>query len=416
MRCALMRRAGSASRRAAGLGAALSLALIVVSPTSAVGDDAVPPSPAAPEPPRSRRVAAPAPGVEVRVFRPEFRPVDELLEAFRRFGPLGASVEPVAPFLPMPRGTVRVLVGTGLLLQGAPNAVALAERLLTRLDQPAPMVVVGVVIAETRCEGRRSSGGHLSFDRNASPGSPDTIYRGTAAAFEPDAYLRSQLTGVVPFQGTTLTFGRDVLGEGLFEYVLRALSVRQQSDLLAATTLVVSEGAPAALRTQVSLPSLVLASDTSSAGLTSETLQTGLAFSLTAQRIGGDGAVLDLTVQLVTADPSLEPDAPPGALVRRARELTTRVTVRDGQPLVLGGLRLRRGLSNRRGLPLVSSVPALDAPLSSRGALSEATELLFVLRPRVLAVDRGSVLEEQRAAGASDPGGLSPRPARPAPR
>lgn len=411
-----MYRARSASRWGAGLGSVLALALTVGGQASAAGGDTRPPAPPAPEPPRSRAVVSCAPGVEVRVFRPEFRPVDELLEALGRFGPLGATAEPVAPFVSMPRGKARVPVGTSLLLQGPPEAVALTERLLTRLDQPAPMVVVGVLIAESRCEGSRSSGGHLTFDRNASPGSPDTIYRGTASAFEPDAYLRSQLTGVVPFQGTTLTFGRDTLSEGPFEYVLRALSVRQQSDLLAATTLVVSEGEPAALRTQVSLPSLLLSSATSSATLTAETLQTGLTFSLTAHRIGGDGAVLDLSVQLVTADPSLQPDAPPGALVRRVRELTTRVTVRDGQPLVLGGLKLRRSLGNRRGLPLLDRVPALDVPLSARGASSTSTELLFVLRPRVLAVEQGPVLGEQRVAGAAGPPGLTPGRASPAPR
>ena len=79
-----------------------------------------------------------------------------------------------------------------------------------------------------------------------------------------------------------------------------------------------------------------------------------------ATRVRPDGATLDLYVQLRSADPSTEPDAIPGALIHRSRDLTTRATVRDGQSVLLGGVTLTRRLGNRRAFPWLGTVAPLD--------------------------------------------------------
>lgn len=343
-------------------------------------------------------------GRGLRVYQPEFRAADELLEAVRRLRPdRAAVVQPVAPWVQEPRPGGAVPVPLRLLLSGPEDALGEVEALLRRLDLPDPMVQVDVTVAEVRCEGVRQSGGHLRYDRDASPGAPKTLYRGTASTFEPDAYLRAQLTGALPFAGTSVAFGRDAAGDGLFDYVLRALHERRESELLARTTLVTTEGRAAELASLVRVPNLLLSSQRTGDGdpepaLSVLPLDAGLSLKVLPVRVGSDGAVLDLTVSARTAEPSSAPDAPPGQLVLRARELTTRVTARDGETLAVGGLRLQRHLGDRRGLPLLDRLPALDVPLSARGASRESTELLFVLRVRILALGRGPVADEQRAA------------------
>lgn len=313
----------------------------------------------------------------------------------------GVTADPVAPFVSELRDKALVLIPTRLVLRGPPAAVAQAEAALLHLDRPRPAVAVRITVAEVRHERRFSYGGHASFDRDARPGTPRTFFRGTASAFEPNAWLRSQLVGAVPFVGTELTFGRNADTDGPLDLVLRALAHRQEADLLVQTTLVATEGSPASLASRVVLPSLIVPEAHTTLRLSTEPLETGLTLELLATRVSPEGAVLDLKVRVVTAEPSPEPDVLPGSLVLRARELSTRVTVRDAEPVALGGLVLRRWFGDRKRIPLLDLVPALDVPLSSQERESGSTELLFVLHPRLLLPGNGDRLPRSRTL---DPG------------
>jgi hypothetical protein len=353
-----------------------------------------------------------------RLYRPEFRAADWLADALKPFVPQGNEIALVAPWVdefrrranvPPPGATLTwptpewnfhldkwdaatrlelepVRVPSGLLLHGPTADVEHLEAMLVRLDRPAPAVAVGITVAEVRCEGRSESGGHLLFSRDAAPESPDTFYRGTSADFEPESWLRARLTGVMPFQGTSVTFGRFEANDGLFEYVLRGLALRQEAEVLAQPCLVCTEEYACGLESVVQVPARTLVAGIPVPTIEIRPLDAGVRLGLRAVRIGTDSAVLDLRVELRTAEPRPEADAIPGSFVVRRRELATRVTVRDGESVVLGGLRLTRRLCDRRNEPLFSSVPVLDTLVSGRGAEIRRTELLFVLSPRLMAV------------------------------
>lgn len=394
----------------------------------ATADDAAPrPSgraaPAAAGWARVETLPAP-PGVLVRLYQPEFRAAEGLLEDLRRFG-LGAAEAgvvgpwttelrppegaPPAPpglaglFWPRPRvesqasladawqgvtrGYAPVRTPTRLLLRGPPADVARLEQVLRRVDLPAPSVAVDLLVAEVRCVTIEQRGGHLLFSRDTAVGGPDTIFRGVDGTFEPDAWLRSQVTGVLPFQGTSLTFGRFEPLDGAFEHVLRALALRQEAELVAQPCLVCTESEPCGLEALAWVPAI-----TARAGIPVPRLEavapldTGVRLGLKAARIAADAAVLDVLIQVRTAEPSPAPDAVPGALALRTREFGTRVTAADGAGVVLGGITLSRRLGERRGMPWVERVPLLALLGSARGRDVERTELLFALRPRVLAL------------------------------
>jgi type II secretory pathway component GspD/PulD (secretin) len=333
-----------------------------------------------------------APSGRVRlVVRPEFRDAVGVLEDLRRFAVQGLSASLVGPQVavapPVPGKPAPPPVQSRLLLEGEPGVVARAREILRYLDVPRPSVLVSLLAAETRRRCAAESGGHVRFDRDADAGTPDGMFRAVRADFEPDSFLRSTLTGARPFEGTSI-----VLGDGPYERVLRMLVHERQAEFLSWPTLVVGEGESGSLASVVRLPQVLFERTNDVHVVTTRQEEAGLKLLLRPVSVGTEAAVLDLTLWLRVAEPATGPDSPPGSLTLRQREVTTRVTVRDRESLLLGGLKIRRRLGSKRGTPLLDRIPVIDVLSSSRSRETEETEILLLVRTRILVPGRSSGL------------------------
>jgi general secretion pathway protein D len=76
-------------------------------------------------------------------------------------------------------------------------------------------------------------------------------------------------------------------------------------------------------------------------------------------------------------------DAP----VISTREAATQVLVKDGQTIVLGGLRDRQRNANHSGIPVLSRIPILGGLFGSADRSTSETELYLFLTPRILTTD-----------------------------
>ncbi len=76
-------------------------------------------------------------------------------------------------------------------------------------------------------------------------------------------------------------------------------------------------------------------------------------------------------------------DAP----VISTREASTQVLVKDGQTIVLGGLRDSQRDATQGGVPLLSSIPLLGGLFGSASRTSNQTEFYLFLTPRILKTD-----------------------------
>ena len=76
-------------------------------------------------------------------------------------------------------------------------------------------------------------------------------------------------------------------------------------------------------------------------------------------------------------------DAP----VISTREAATQVLVKDGQTIVLGGLRDRQKTANQTGIPVLSHIPILGGLFGSADRSTTETELYLFLTPRILKTD-----------------------------
>jgi general secretion pathway protein D len=100
--------------------------------------------------------------------------------------------------------------------------------------------------------------------------------------------------------------------------------------------------------------------------------------------INQDGYVSLLIQQEINAATSeVAFDAP----VISTREVVTRVLVKDGRTIVLGGLRDQQKDVTQSGVPILSSIPLLGGLFGSAGRRSNETELYLFLTPRILRTD-----------------------------
>jgi general secretion pathway protein D len=100
--------------------------------------------------------------------------------------------------------------------------------------------------------------------------------------------------------------------------------------------------------------------------------------------INHDGYVALLIQQEITAATSeVQFDAP----VISTREAATQVLVKDGQTILLGGLRDEQKDRVQAGIPFLSAIPVLGGLFGSANRRSSATELFLFLTPRILRTD-----------------------------
>lgn len=326
------------------------------------------------------------PDGEIRsIFQPEFREAPHLLEDLKSFQVEGLDALLVGPLLP-PEKPGAQPVPSRLLLKGKAPALRRARQVLRYLDVPVPSVMVSLLAAEVRCRREDELGGHFGIDRTG--GGPNTIFRALYSEYEPDAYLRSTLVPSLRYQGTSVGFGnigRDVLQDGAFELVLRYLAHEEGAEFLAWPTVVCTEGVPGVISSLARTSQRVITSSQGDAvSMAVLPADTGITMQVLPQKVGTDAAVLDLRADLTFALPESTDASAAGELVLHHRRVQTRVTVRDGESLLLGGLRIRRRAGAERGLPVLIGIPGLT--MTSKDCLE--TELVLLVKARVVVPDR----------------------------
>lgn len=326
-----------------------------------------------------------ADGAARSIYQPEFRGAPWLQEQLLQQEVKGLRADLITPIVPvaLPAGARKAPppVHGRILLSGPLAAVREARDLLARFDLAPRAVLVSLLVSEVTRSSRNSTGGSMLFDK-AGVANPDAkLFRNFSTSFEPDGYLRSALTGVTPYEGTTLRFGNDNIEGSAFEYTLRMLQKEGEAEFLAWPNLLVNEGEPASMLSGRTVPQVLLQTNGS---IKPRSELTGLNLKVTPRTIGREHAVLDLDVWLRLPEEVTGSDVVPGTVRLKLRQVTTRITVRDREPLLIGGIILRRRQRDRRGLPRPREVKALDPLHSSRVRDAAETEIVFLLRPRIV--------------------------------
>lgn len=110
---------------------------------------------------------------------------------------------------------------------------------------------------------------------------------------------------------------------------------------------------------------------------------------------GGEGEIiaeLEPEVSTMTA-----PDPKTGLPEKSTRKAETAVRVKDGETIIIGGLRQREYMEHRNEIPVLGKVPLLGGLFRSRRTQAVDTEMVIFITPRILS-QTGHLPEEEEQA------------------
>lgn len=283
-------------------------------------------------------------------------------------------------------GSVRVMadrINNTLLIHASPAEYAQIEATLKRLDVQRAQVLLEASIVEVTLSDGLEYGLQWAF-RNG--------VRGVRGDKE-GVGLLGPLAGVT---GTQVTPG----GAGVFTYtvsnaagnisaVLSALASRSLVRIISSPSLMVLDNHTAAIQVGNQEPVSTGSVVNTSSDYTTSSIQykdTGVMLGVTPSVSAGGLVTLDInqTVSNLGGTSIVGGEAYPTFM---QRQIASKVAVRSGETIVLGGL-IRDETSRRKaGLPVLSSIPVVGALFGTHANSATRTELLVIITPRVLRSD-----------------------------
>ena len=264
-----------------------------------------------------------------------------------------------------------------ILISDYPNVLAEQLKLIKELDIPERLISISVKIIESQ------------VDKNSKLGFlwPSLI---TANFGRSDSGLTS--TGFVQGVGElnpndgSWTWGK--LNVEQLALVLDLLSKSGKTKLISDPHLTVTENYEAEIRSEIIIPVQTINRFTQGSAtsdiVTFEDIKVGITLKVTP-RINGDGEItMDVfpTVQNILSFVGTAENQKP---IKSSRSIRTRVTVKSGETLALGGLLSENESEVERKVPFLGSIPLLGKWLFTHKSIERTkTDLLILITPTIV--------------------------------
>ncbi|MCM8770186.1 MAG: hypothetical protein NC911_11100 [Candidatus Omnitrophica bacterium] len=270
--------------------------------------------------------------------------------------------------IPDKRNNAVVVSGTEGFLKEVGDIIAL-------LDKPVPQVSIEAVLVELTNEGLRDIGVKWG-DGTGSLGKVSADY----------------------FYGIPVAPGKDVksTAEMSFQTLtaeLRFLESKGEANILANPRVTTLNNSPATIRIVSTIPVAPRVTETTEGGTrTTEYEFRDIGITLVVvPHITSEGSVLlEVEPKVVTAKQNT---VFKDAVDTHERSTLTKVTVKDGQTLILGGLLSTEASRDKSGVPILGRIfPGL---FSNRRILNKKTDLVMFLTPRILKAEDLAAMEKE---------------------
>ncbi len=173
---------------------------------------------------------------------------------------------------------------------------------------------------------------------------------------------------------------------GVVRAALNALADKSLLRVLSNPSLLVLDNHTAVIQVGQQQP-IKNATTVSSQDLVTESItykDTGVMLSVTPSVNAGGLVTMDIVQQVTDVG---EVDAATGQRSFMNRQIQSRVAVRSGESIVLGGLIRDNESNGRSGVPVLADLPVIGALFSTTNDTRQRTELLVLLTPRALEND-----------------------------
>lgn len=258
-----------------------------------------------------------------------------------------------------------------LLIRASQGDFDLIAEAVKQIDVRPLQVLIEVMIAEVRKDRGLSFGVSTTVPPQTLPRSGGAVVSGSTEGIGlGDFVLRVMHAG-----------GIDA------DVVLRAAASRGDATILSRPVLLAANNEPAEINVGSERPFVALTRVLPTSDATRDQIidykKVGTRLQVTPT-ISSDGYVmLQITQEINAATTEQAFDSP----VISTRSLTTRLLVRDGQTIVLGGLSDRQREKTQGGVPLLSAIPWVGGLFGRATRDATETELFLFVTPRVVRSD-----------------------------
>jgi len=280
-------------------------------------------------------------------------------------------------------GNVRVVADVkrnSLLIRAPRTEYRRIEKALLELDKAPAQVLIEASIVEVSLTGNLAYGVEWYVQNSLSGGR------------DGQALLNMNSSGGIGAKQPGFSY-TIVNKAGLVRATLNALAEKSQLRVLSNPSVLVLDNHNATI--QIGRQQPIKSATTATGTLVTESItykDTGVMLSVTPSVNAGGLITMDIVQQVTDVG---EIDAATQQRSFLTRQIQSRVAVRSGEPIVLGGMIRENDTNGHSGVPGLVDIPVLGALFGTNSAKRERTELLVLLTPRALEDD-----DQLRAASA----------------
>lgn len=270
-----------------------------------------------------------------------------------------------------------------IVVYATPRDYAVIEDALRKLDVPAIQVMIEAAIVEVTLTDQLQYGVQWQLGNGTSTG---------ALATNPTTGLSIAPTSLA--QGFNYFYSHSSIAA-----TLNALETLTKINVVSAPKLMVLNNQTASLQVGDQVP-ILSETSTSTIGTNAPVVNsidyrdTGIILKITPRVNSGGVVLLDLSQEVSAVEPTTNPQI--NSPTFSTRKVATSISVQDGEVIALGGLISNSVTDTKSGLPFLSHVKILGNLFGNTNNLSTKTELIVLLRPRVVrSVDDGRALTDE---------------------
>ncbi|WP_250438958.1 type II secretion system secretin GspD [Delftia tsuruhatensis] len=292
-------------------------------------------------------------------------------------------------------GNIRVMadeLNNSVLVWGTPAEFERIEVTLKKLDLPPTQVLIEASIVEVTLNDALQYGLQWTFSGDVG----NNGYKGGGTLLNTDKATSSAL-GEALGMGFNYTLKNSASG---IRATLNALSTKTNVKVVASPSLMVLDNHTAAIAVGTQQP--YRSGETSTSATVGSTTtnsyqykDTGVNLQVTPSVNAGN--LVTMTVNQQVTDVGSKDDIT-GQTSFLQRQLSSRVSVRSGESIVMGGLIQETNTNGRNGVPFLHDLPVVGNLFGSTSNSGRRTELLVIITPRVVRsdVDIRSVSDDLR--------------------
>ena len=270
-----------------------------------------------------------------------------------------------------------------LLVQGTPEQWEQIRHLLDQMDVSPRQVLIEAKIYEIDLTGEFTWGVESYLQQKG--------------ATNASGITGTQFLGSAGVAGASLTSGFLVGQTRQLLALITASETNTKSKVLSAPSVIATDSIPASITVGSSVPTLsseavspgVTVGGTSQFTNTISNTSTGIGLNILA-RVNASGVVTMVINQNVTA-PIPNPLSSSGAAGSNIdstsfsqRNVSTQVTVEDGDTIAIGGIMMDTMTESTAGIPFLDRIPFIGAAFGQKNHSTQRTELIIFLTPLVI--------------------------------